>query len=52
MPTKPDQMTLNAHKNMKSNPDFAKQMLKTIINETPELREPLLARGLITVKED
>ena len=52
MPTKPDMKTLNAHKAMKANPEFAKQMLKTIINETPELKEPLLARGLITVKED
>lgn len=47
MPTKPDQQTLDAHKTVKQNPDFAKDMLKTIINETPELREPLLARGLI-----
>lgn len=47
MPTKPSAVERGAAKAMEENPDFAKDALEAIINETPELRSALLARGLV-----
>lgn len=49
MPKKPDSITIEASKK-KLDPHA---VFTVIINETPELREPLLAAGLIEeIKED
>lgn len=50
MPTKPKQAELKAAEYARKNPDFAKDALRAIINETPELRDALLARGLVKEK--
>lgn len=52
MPTKPDKITLNAAKVMKDNPNFAKDVVRTIINETPALRDELLKAGLVKEVEN
>lgn len=46
MPTKPD--NLKAYEAMKKNPNFGKDALEAIINETPTLRDALLKAGLVT----
>lgn len=52
MVKKPTQYELNAHKIMQKDPDFGKNVLRTIINETPELKASLLEAGLVyEVKE-
>ena len=49
MPKKPDKLTIEASKHALD----PHAVLTVIINETPELREPLLAKGLIEeIKED
>lgn len=53
MPIKPTEYELNAMKVMKSDPEFSKRTVETIINETPVLRDALLAAGLVEeVKTD
>lgn len=47
MPTKPTQETLNAAETMRKNPDFAKDVLMAVINESAVLREALLKEGLV-----
>lgn len=47
MPTKPRATELAAAAVMRKNPTFAKDALEAIINETPELRDALLAQGLV-----
>ena len=47
MPIKPTEVELNAIKVMKSDPDFSKRTIETIINETPVLRDALLEAGLV-----
>lgn len=47
MPTKPSAVERGAAEAMRKNPDFAKDALEAIINETPELRDALLAKGLV-----
>ncbi len=47
MPTKPSAVELGAAEAMRKNPDYAKDALEAIINETPELAEALLAEGLV-----
>lgn len=47
MPIKPDEITLGAKKAMEQNPDYGKDVLRVVINETPELRAALLEQGLI-----
>lgn len=47
MPTKPSTTIINASKVMKENPNFAKDVVRAIINETPALREELLKAGIV-----
>jgi hypothetical protein len=49
MPTKPDNAVMGAYENMtKANKaEYGKQALEAIINETPVLRDGLLAAGLV-----
>lgn len=47
MPTKPTTAEKNAAKVMKSNPNFGKDALEAIINETPVLHDALLQAGLV-----
>lgn len=47
MPTKPSNAEIMADAVMKSNPDFARQTVEAIINETPELKKALLDAGLV-----
>ena len=47
MPTKPNATVLGAMSAMEKNPDFGKDALEAIINETPELSEALLKAGLV-----
>lgn len=52
MPTKPSAVELGAHKAMQQNPNFAKDVLRAIINETPELSDALLKAGLVKEVEN
>lgn len=47
MPTKPTEYEVNAAKVFANDPEFAKHAMEAVINETPELRDALLARGLV-----
>ena len=47
MPTKPAAVELGAAEAMRKNPSYAKDALEAIINETPELRDALIAKGLV-----
>lgn len=47
MPIKPNEITMGAAKAMEQNPDFGKDALRTVINETPDLKNALLQAGLI-----
>lgn len=47
MPTKPSDYEINASKVFAKDPDFARHAMEAVINETPELRDALLARGLV-----
>lgn len=47
MPTKPDKTTMNAAKVMRDNPNFSRDAVLAIINETPLLKEELLKAGLV-----
>lgn len=47
MPTKPSFKELNAAEAMRKNPNFGHDVLESIINETPELKQALLERGLV-----
>lgn len=52
MPIKPDETTLGAYKAMESNPNYGKDVLTAVINETPMLKDALLQAGLVEeVKE-
>ena len=48
MPRKPDQSTIDAAK-AKLDP---REVLQVIVNETPELRDALLERGLVEEVQD
>lgn len=48
MPRKPDQATIDAA-NAKLDP---REVLQVIVNETPELRDALLERGLVKEVEN
>lgn len=50
MPKKPDAQTLGAYDAMRNNPDFGKDVLRTIIAETPELRNAMVENGLVEEK--
>jgi hypothetical protein len=53
MPIKPTEVELNAINVMKSDPDFSRRTIETIINETPVLKDALLEAGLVEeVKND
>lgn len=47
MAIKPTAAELGAAKAMESNPNFGKDCLEAIINETPQLRDALVAEGLV-----
>lgn len=47
MSKKPDTSVINAERARKANPNFGKDVLTALINETPELRDELLRRGLV-----
>lgn len=47
MPTKPSAVELGAAAAMRKNPNFGRDVLESIINETPELKQALLERGLV-----
>lgn len=47
MPTKPSTYEINAYQTMRSNPNFAKDAMEAIINETPQLAQALLDAGLV-----
>lgn len=47
MPTKPTATVINADKAMRENPNFGKDVLEAVINETPELKDALLKAGLV-----
>lgn len=47
MPVKPSAIERGAAEAMRKNPNFSKDALEAIINETPELRDALLAKGLV-----
>lgn len=49
MAVKPNEKVLKAFENRKKNPNFAKDTLRTIINETPALKTALVEAGLVTV---
>lgn len=49
MATKPSEKTRKAYKKYKSNPNFGKDTLRTIINETPILKSSLIEAGLVNV---
>ncbi len=47
MATKPSAEELGAAEAMRQNPNYGKDVLEAIINETPELAQSLLAQGLV-----
>ena len=47
MPTKPSAAEVGAYEAMRKNPNFGRDALEAIINETPELAEGLLRAGLV-----
>lgn len=49
MAVKPDSKILKAYKSSKSNPNFGKDTLRAIINETPALKTALVEAGLVKV---
>lgn len=52
MPIKPSATERGAYEAMRKNPNYGRDALEAIINETPELKEALLKAGLVVeVKE-
>lgn len=47
MPIRPERWELGAADVMRKNPNYGKDALEAIINEVPELRDALLAQGLV-----
>ena len=47
MPIKPDQSVIAAYDTARKDPQFAKHAMEAIINETPELRDALIEKGLV-----
>lgn len=52
MPVKPTKEQIEKSKKALDNPDFSKNALRATINDVPEIRDYLLAKGLVyEVKE-
>lgn len=47
MPIKPSATERGAYEAMRKNPNYGRDALEAIINETPELKEALLKAGLV-----
>lgn len=52
MPIKPSAVEVGAYEAMKKNPKYGKDAMEAIINETPMLKDALLAAGLVEEVKD